>query len=42
MIVTVGIDAWIAVTFLYEYDIRMVKLHFIMNVEKVVLKLWNV
>jgi len=29
-------------TFLYEYDISMVKPHFIMHVKKVALKLWNV
>jgi len=29
-------------TFLYEYDISLVKPHFIMYVKKVALKLWNV
>ena len=42
MVVTVGIDAWITMTFLYEYDISLVKPHFIVHVKQVALKLWNI
>ena len=36
------IDARVRMAFLYEYDIRIVKHHFILHVNLVKLKLWNV
>jgi len=42
IIVTVGIDAWITTVFLYEYDISLVKPHFIMHVKQIALKLWHI
>ena len=42
MVASVGIDAWVKMTFLYEYDIRIKELHFIMHVKWVIFKLWNV
>ena len=40
--VSVGIDVWVRMTLLYEYDISMVKLHFIMHVKMARLKSWDI